>query len=103
MTTTQRSRKPGTDRAADGGTCVALNDLLGSALAAERRCVWNSCRAQQLALRAELMLRAAEHAGDAKRLRAALVYLRCAPDSPDVDATSSDPPRTPPLTEPDDA
>ena len=89
---------------ANRDACVMLNELLETALAAERRCVASSGRAHEPALKAELVLRAAEHAGDAERLHAALVYLRCTPHAPDVDAALNDPLwSTPPLSQPDDA
>jgi hypothetical protein len=92
------------DEPAHGEACVALNELLDTALAAERRCVASSGRAHDPALKAELVLRAAEHAGDAERLHAALVFLRCTPHAPDVDAALNDPLwSTPPLSQPDDA
>lgn len=84
--------------------CTVLNGLLALARAGERRCVASSGRARAALLRAELVLRAAEHAGDAERLHAALVQLRCTPATGDTDAALNDPLwAEPPLSEPDDA
>ncbi len=84
--------------------CIALNELLELARAAERRCVASSGRALSPVLKAELALRGAEHAGDAERLHAALVQLRCTPATGDTDAALNDPLwAEPPLSEPDDA